>query len=178
MALTATAGILSALAPLLIKETVGVSTGIRAAGLPLTTWVACLWENCAAGDCTAVPLCKNAALHVSTGPTLVLLQRTSVTEAAGIAESRFPGELDYNSFFLDDGVIAGKSPAVQQIVATLEEHLLEIGLCTARHKTEVAPACTSVQHLSPHDFEVLHGCLTATSSCLVLLARNLGVRPF
>ena len=44
-----------------------------------------------------------------------------------LPQSRFPGDLDCNSFFLDDGAIAGRSPAVQQIVSTLEERLLEIG---------------------------------------------------
>ena len=88
------------------------------------------------------------------GPSLFALAiHPCVSEAARIAESRFLGELEYNSFFLDDGVIAGRSPAVQQILATLEERLLEIGLCIARHKTEVVPACTSVQNFSPHDFE-------------------------
>ena len=79
------------------------------------------------------------------GPSLfALATHPCVTAAARASASRFPADLDYNSFFLDDGVIAGRSPAVQQIVSTLEERLLEIGL-----------------------------------SCLVLLlARNLGVRPF
>ena len=77
-----------------------------------------------------------------------------ITEAARVAESRFPGDLDYNSFFLGDGVVAGRSPAVDQIVSTLEERLLEIGLSIARRKTEVVPACTSVQNFSPHDLEV------------------------
>ena len=84
------------------------------------------------------------------GPSLFALAlHPCVTEAALVAESRFSGELDCNSFFLHDGVIAGRSPAL----ATLEERLLEIGLCIARHKTEVVPACTSAQIFSPHDFE-------------------------
>ena len=82
-----------------------------------------------------------------------------VTEAARIAESRFPGDLDYNSFFLDDGVIAGRSPAVQQIIAT------------------------SVQNFSPHDFEgfawvpdgnikLLGAAIGSQSWCKALLKRR------
>ena len=94
-----------------------------------------------------------------------------ITEAARVAESRFPGDLDYNSFFLDDGVVAGWSPAVQQIVSTLEERLLEIGLSIARHKPVVVPACTSVQNFSPHDFE---GCAWVPDGNIKLLGAAIG----
>ena len=88
------------------------------------------------------------------GPSLFALAlHPCVIAAARASASRFPGGLDYHSSFLDDGVIAGRSPAVQQTLTVLEERLLDIGLTLARHKSEVVPACTSVQSFSPHDFE-------------------------
>ena len=110
------------------------------------------------------------------GPSFFALAlHPCVIDAARVAESRFPGELDYNSFFLDDGVIAGRSPAVQQILATLEERLLDIGLCIARNKTEVFPACTSVQNFSPHDFE---GVAWVPHGSVKLLYAAIGSRPW
>ena len=40
-----------------------------------------------------------------------------------------------------------------QTFTVLEERLLDIFLTLARHKSEVVPACTSVQNFSPHHFE-------------------------
>ena len=77
----------------------------------------------------------------------------SVTGSARHTETRFPGDLDFNAFFLDDGVIAGRSPAVQLILSSLETRLHDIGLSIARNKTEIVPACTSVQNFSSLDFE-------------------------
>ena len=120
----------------------------------------------------------------SSCPSLFALAlHPSVTEAVRIEESRFPGELDYNSSLLDGGIIAGRSPAVQQIIATLEERLLEIGLRIARHRTRVVSAGTSVQNFSPHDFEgfawvpdgnvkLLGAALGSQSWCKALLKRR------
>ena len=77
----------------------------------------------------------------------------SVTGSARLTETRFPGDLDFNAFFLDDGVIAGRSTAVQLILSSLETRLHDIGLSIARNKTEIVPACTSVQNFSSRDFE-------------------------
>ena len=88
------------------------------------------------------------------GPSLFALAiHPSVTASAQLAETRFPGDLDFNAFFLDDGVIAGRSPAVQLALSSLETRLHDIGLNIARHKTEIVPACTSVQNFSSRDFE-------------------------
>ena len=56
------------------------------------------------------------------------------------------------AFFLDDGVLAGKPPAVQLFLSTLELLLHDIGLTIARDKTELAPACSPVQNFTPGDF--------------------------
>ena len=96
-------------------------------------------------------------------PSLFALAiRPSIIEAVRVAEPQRPGNLDFKAFFLDDGVIAGKAPAVRQFLATLEMRLREIGLDVARHKTEMAPACASVQNFSSHDFERLAWVLGAS----------------
>ena len=84
---------------------------------------------------------------------------------------RIPGNLEYNSFFLDDGVIAGRSPAVQQIVSTLEGALARDWFKHFRHRTEVVPACTSVQNFSLHDFE---GCAWVPDGNIKLLGAAIG----
>ena len=67
------------------------------------------------------------------GPSLFALALyPCATAAARASASRFPGDLDYHSFFLDDGVTAGRSPAVQQTLTVLVERLLDIGLTLAR----------------------------------------------
>ena len=87
------------------------------------------------------------------GPSLFALAiHPCVTGSARLTESRFPGDVDFLSFFLDDGVIAGRFSAVQLLLTTLETRLHEIGLDIAREKTEIIPTCTSVQNFSPRDF--------------------------
>ena len=50
-----------------------------------------------------------------------------IVEAARVAEARYPGDLDYKAFFLDDGVLAGKAPAVQLFLSTLpSRHRIDI----------------------------------------------------
>ena len=79
-------------------------------------------------------------------------------------------------FFLDDGVIAGRFPAVQLILSSLETRLHDIGLSIARHKTEIVPACTSVQNFSSQDFVGFSWVPTKTSSCQApRLVRKSGV---
>ena len=107
----------------------------------------------------------------STWPFSLLSYHPPITEAVRVAESRFPCDLDCNSFFLDDGRIAGRDPAVKQVVSTLEERLLEIGLSIARHKTGVVPACTSVQNFSSQDFE---GCAWVPDGNVKLLGAAIG----
>ena len=88
------------------------------------------------------------------GPSLVALAiHPRILEAARVAESQHPGDIDFKAFFLDDGVIAGKAQAVQLFLATLEHILRVTGLEVARNKTEVAPAGPAVQNFTPHDFE-------------------------
>ena len=88
------------------------------------------------------------------GPSLFALAiHPSVTGSARLTEARFPGDLDFHSFFLDDGVLAGRSSAVQLLLSSLETSLRVIGLDIARSKTEIVPACTSIQNFSPQDFE-------------------------
>ena len=88
------------------------------------------------------------------GPSLFALAiHPCVTGSARFTESRFPGDLDFHSFFLDDGVIAGRFSAVQLLLTTLETRFRDIGLDIAREKTEIIPTCTSVQNFSPRDFE-------------------------
>ena len=87
------------------------------------------------------------------GPSLFALAiHPCVTGSARLTESRFPGDVDFLSFFLDDGVIAGRFSAVQLLLTTLESRLHDIGLDIAREKTEIIPTCTSVQNFSPRDF--------------------------
>ena len=93
------------------------------------------------GDLDRVLLCLRWLFH------------PSVTGSARLTETRFPGDLDFHSFFLDDGVLAGRSSAVQLLRSSLETRLRDIGLDIARNKTEIVPACTSVQNFSPQDFE-------------------------
>ena len=58
------------------------------------------------------------------GPSLVALAiHPCIIEVARVAGSQHPGGLDFKSFFLDDGAIAGQAPAVQLFLATFE-HLL------------------------------------------------------
>ena len=75
-----------------------------------------------------------------------------VIEATRVSEAQYPGDLDYEAFFLDDGTIAGKAQAVQLFLDILERLLREIGLENARNKTKVIPACSAVQNFTPHDF--------------------------
>ena len=54
------------------------------------------------------------------GPSLFALAiHPCIVEAARVAEARHTGDLDYKAFFLDDGVLAGKAPAVQLFLSTL-----------------------------------------------------------
>ena len=68
--------------------------------------------------------------------------------AARVSEARYPSDLDFKAFFPDDGVLAGKPPAVQLFLSTLELLLHDIGLTITRDKTEVAPACSPVQNFT------------------------------
>ena len=88
------------------------------------------------------------------GPSLFALAvHSSITGSALLTDARFPGDLDFHAFYLDDGVIAGRFQAVQCFLSSLESRLLQIGLVVARDKTEIVPSCTSVQNFSSHDFE-------------------------
>ena len=88
------------------------------------------------------------------GPSLFALAiHPCVTGSARLTETRFPGDLDFHSFFLDDGVLAGRFPAVQLLLTSLETRFRDIGLNIARDKTEIIPACTSVHNFSPRDFQ-------------------------
>ena len=88
------------------------------------------------------------------GPSFFALAiHPCIIEAIRVAECQHNGDVDFKAFFLDGGVIAGKAPAVQLFLATLEFLLREIGLDIARRKSDVASACSSVQNFSPRDFE-------------------------
>ena len=89
-----------------------------------------------------------------------------IVEANRVAESTYPGDLGYKAFFLDDGVIAGKAPAVQLFLATLELLLREIGLEIARNKTEVAPLALPSRTSQLTTSRVAHGYPMATSNFL------------
>ena len=113
------------------------------------------------------------------GPSLFSLAvHPSIVEAVRISEAQYPGDLDYKAFFLDDGTIAGKAPAVKLFLDTLER-LLDIGLVIARDKTKVVPACSSVQNFTPQDFE---GCCWVPDGNFKLLGRllvqRIGVKRF
>ena len=110
------------------------------------------------------------------GPSLFALAlHPCVTAAARASESRFPGDLDYNSFD-DYGVIAGRSPVVQQTLAALEERLLEIGLNIARHKTEVVPGLHVRSKISP--LVTVEGFARVTDGNIKLLGAAIGSRSW
>ena len=76
--------------------------------------------------------------RIPQGPSLFALAvHPCIVEAIRAAESMYCGDLDFKVFFLDDKIVAGKAPAVQQFLATLELLLREIGLEVARNKTLV-----------------------------------------
>ena len=72
-------------------------------------------------------------------PLFALTIHPCVTGSARLSETRFPGDLDFHSFFLDDGVLAGRSPAVQLLLTSLQTRFRDIGLDIARDKTEIIP---------------------------------------
>ena len=94
---------------------------------------------------------------------------------SSLADTRFPGDLDFNAFFLDDGVITGRFPTVQVVLSSLESRLNDIGLSIARHKTEIVLVCTSIQNFSSQDF----GCFSwAPHGNIKLLGAAIGTQEW
>ena len=110
------------------------------------------------------------------GPSLFSLAvHPSIVEAVRISDAQYPGDLDYNAFFLDDGTIAGKAQAVKLFLVSLERLLLDIGLVIARDKTKVVLACSSVQNFTPQDFE---GCCWVPDGDFKLLGTAFGSKDW
>ena len=72
-------------------------------------------------------------------------------------------------------MIAGKASAVKRFFTTFEARLFEIGLDIVGRKTEVAPACVSVQNFSSHEFE---GCAWVFDGNIKLLGAAIGTRAW
>ena len=70
------------------------------------------------------------------GPWLFALAQI----AREATEKSHPGKLDFVTFFLDDGIVAGEAEAVRFFVDHFERAVRDLGLSASVDKCEVVPA--------------------------------------
>ena len=75
------------------------------------------------------------------GPALFAIAiQDEIRKAKAEVEAKFPGEMDFAVFYLDDGVLGGSSRAVKDFCLFLEKGFGEVGLNMQRDKCEIVPA--------------------------------------
>ena len=78
------------------------------------------------------------------GPALFALAIHEIVMQTGReVQQRFPDELDFAAFYLDDGVLGGTARAVRCFCDQLMEALSNVGLEMQKAKCEIVPACTN-----------------------------------
>ena len=88
------------------------------------------------------------------GPALFALAvHEAILEARAEVGRQLPDQLDFVSFYLDDGVIAGTAEAVRAFCDTLSSELLLIGLDVSFSKSEVIPTAGGDSDIDPSLFQ-------------------------
>ena len=67
-----------------------------------------------------------------------------------------PGGVDFQTFYLDDGLIAGRAPAVRCFLQALVAGFGDIGLSVSLETSEVVPPCATSPTFGPTDFPSSH----------------------
>ena len=109
------------------------------------------------------PLLFSAAIH------------DAVLQAKAETNGRYPGELDWIAFFLDDGTAAGTSQAAQHFVVNLLNALATKGLHANLGKCEVIPAAGEAGLNACQKFP---GWKHVPTGCFKLLGAPLGTAVF
>ena len=110
------------------------------------------------------------------GPLLFSLAiHEHIKQAAEEVERRYPGELDFKVFYLDDGVAAGSSRAVRLFCTLLEASFADIGLILQRDKCEIIPAAGINNAIPPTLFQ---GFVFNVSRNFKLLGAPFGSKEF
>ena len=118
------------------------------------------------------------------GPALFALGiHEDILQARAAAEARFPGELEWTAFFLDDGTAAGSARAVRLFAEDLRARLRAKGLDVNLDKCDVIPTAgtqTLVQvsdfpgmrFVTDGNFKLLGAAFGEDSSCQELIRKR------
>eukprot|EP00973_Karenia_brevis_P092549 12412956-Karenia_brevis.AAC.1 len=88
------------------------------------------------------------------GPALFALAiQEKISAARREVMTRYPDELDFAAFFLDDGVLAGTPRAVRLLCERLQHSLADVGLNLQHDKCEVVATSTQAHHVLENYFQ-------------------------
>ena len=101
----------------------------------------------------AVMNCRGIQEGYPLGPLLFAIAiHDAIMNCKQEVDEKFPKGLDFMTFYLDDGTVAGDAEAVQFFSTLFQQKMAAIGLTLSPGKCEVAPAAGALSSVPPELF--------------------------
>ena len=143
--------------------------GVRRVVPSLAPWVDCCYGTDSHILLDKHVLCSTRGVQQGDpiGPAIFSLGiHDDITNAIQETKDKYPGELDWTAFFLDDGTAAGTIRAIQCFLESLRSKFEAKGLHVNLDKCEVIPAARDQSDLVASDFPGL--CIKTTGNFKLL----------